>query len=115
MRKGLKRANAHALTGAGSRVELNATKERFRYSNYEVAERLTGAANAERRAFSCAAFESALSQEAQLVLENSLPRRYEALFRVAQAVAAYRDPKELFGASETMWTSFVAAWTPASC
>jgi PAS domain S-box-containing protein len=39
---------------------------------------------------------TALSQEAQLVSENSLPRRYEALFHVARAVAAYRDPKELF-------------------
>lgn len=37
-----------------------------------------------------------LSHETQLVSENSLPRRYETLFRVAQAVAAFRDPKELF-------------------
>lgn len=40
----------------------------------------------------------AVSEELQTITEKPLTRRYEALFRVARAIAAHQDPKDLFRA-----------------
>lgn len=37
-----------------------------------------------------------MSEVSSLPWEKSFSKRYEALFRVARAVGAHRDPKELF-------------------